>query len=207
MSQSTPALVIFDMNDVVCRYDLGRRISVLSRYSGVEEGKIRARIWDSGFEDQSDCGRFPDAQGYLQEFCRRIEARITVAEWIEACRLSIAPDEEVLALAKDIGRGIRMALFSNNGPLMKASLAEIFPQAHEIFGNEFYCSYEFGAAKPNPESYKRLTARIGFRAGQCYYIDDRISNIEGAVKAGLRSHHFTSAAILAADARALGLIA
>jgi putative hydrolase of the HAD superfamily len=207
MSRSKPALVVFDMNDVVCRYDLSRRISVLSHYSGVGEDKVRARIWNSGFEDQSDGGRFPDRDGYLSEFCRRLEARITAAQWIEACRFSITPYMEVLGLAKDIGRGTRIALFSNNGPLMKASFKEIFPQAHEIFGTEFYCSFEFGAAKPDPASYKRLTARLGFQTDHCYYIDDKISNIEGAVEAGLRGHHFTSAAILSADARALGLIA
>lgn len=205
MSRATPALVIFDMNDVVCRYDLNERLKVLSRHSGQTACDIKSAIWESGFEDESDSGRFADPQAYLEEFCRRLGRKITSAQWIEACRAAIIPDQQVLDLAKDMQGQARAVLFSNNGPLMKTSLAEVFPEAYEIFVDEFYCSYEFSAAKPDPVAYSRLIERLGFMPEQCYYIDDKLSNVEGALKAGVRGLHFASYEALACEARALGL--
>ena len=55
-----PRLVIFDMDDVLCHYDLGRRLRALSQISGKTPRDIRAAIWDSGFEDDADSGGYPD---------------------------------------------------------------------------------------------------------------------------------------------------
>ena len=205
MSQATPGLVIFDMNDVVCRYDLNERLKVLSRHSGRTARDIKSAIWDSGFEDESDSGSFADPQAYLQEFCQRLGRKITSAQWIEAYRAAIIPDQKVLDLARDMQGQARAVLFSNNGPLMKTSLTEVFPEAHDIFVDEFYCSYEFSAAKPDPVAYLRLAERLGFIPEQCYYIDDKLSYVEGALKAGMRGHHFASYEALACEAHALGL--
>jgi putative hydrolase of the HAD superfamily len=54
-----PRLVIFDMDDVLCHYDLGRRLRALSQISGKTPRDIRAAIWDSGFEDDADSGAIP----------------------------------------------------------------------------------------------------------------------------------------------------
>ena len=52
-----PGLVIFDMDDVLCRYELGRRLRALGAIANKNPRDIRAAIWDSGFEDESDAGR------------------------------------------------------------------------------------------------------------------------------------------------------
>jgi putative hydrolase of the HAD superfamily len=206
MSQTTPALVIFDMNDVLCRYDLDERLKALSRISGRSARDIKAAIWDSGFEDESDAGRYADAQAYLEEFSRRLGAKLTSAQWIEACRAAIIPDPGAIDLARRMKSRTRLALFSNNGPLMKQSLAEVFPEAQRIFGHAFYCSCEFKARKPDPAAYARLVEALGFTPQACFYIDDKLSNVKGAERAGLRGHHFTSPAGLVGAARNLNLL-
>ncbi len=44
-----PALVIFDMDDVLCHYDLGRRLRALAAMADTTARDVRAAIWDSGF--------------------------------------------------------------------------------------------------------------------------------------------------------------
>ena len=66
-----PRLVIFDMDDVLCHYDLGRRLRALSQISGKTPRDIRAAIWGSGFEDDADPGGFPEAGVYLAHFNHR----------------------------------------------------------------------------------------------------------------------------------------
>ncbi|MBC8037465.1 MAG: HAD-IA family hydrolase [Rhizobiales bacterium] len=200
-----PRLVIFDLDDVLCRYDLGRRLRALSRISGKTPRDIRAAIWDSGFEDDSDAGGYPDPASYLGEFGRRLGHPITCSEWIAARREAMIPYPQVLDLARRIGETARIAIYTNNGPLLKLHLDELFPEAAAIFA-EHYCSYEFSAKKPDPNSFLRLLRTLDVVPGDAWFIDDKRSNVEGARLAGLIGHHFRSYAALAADARVLGLI-
>jgi putative hydrolase of the HAD superfamily len=198
-----PRLVIFDMDDVLCHYDLGRRLRALSQISGKMPRDIRAAIWDSGFEDDADSGGYPDADVYLAEFSYRIGHTITRQQWIAARRESMIASFDVLTLAESIGTAARIAIYTNNGPIVKSSLDELFPEAAAIF-KERYCSYEFGTKKPDPQSFTKLLAKISVSPADTWFIDDKRSNVQGARLAGLNAHHFRSYEPLVKEARSLG---
>lgn len=189
-------IAIFDLDDVLCSYDLGRRLRVLSQISGKMPRDIRAALWDSGFEDAADSGRYQTAEEYLAEFGRRLGHPISRAQWIEARRYSITPWPSMLALIRQVAAHKRVALFTNNGPLMKDAIGEVFPEAAEIFGEACYFSYELHTKKPDPESYRRLIARLGVEPNAAWFTDDKKSNVDGAAIAGLKTHHFVSEAQL-----------
>jgi len=191
------------MDDVLCHYDLGRRLRALSQISGKTPRDIRAAIWDSGFEDDADSGGYPDADVYLAEFSYRIGHTITRQQWIAARRESMIPSSDVLALAKSIGKFSRLAIYTNNGPIVKSSLDELFPEAAAIF-KERYCSYEFGTKKPDPDSFTRLLGEIKIPPGDTWFIDDKRSNVQGAKLAGLKAHHFRSYEALVKDVKSMG---
>jgi putative hydrolase of the HAD superfamily len=198
-----PRLVIFDMDDVLCAYDLGRRLRLLSRISGQTPRDIRAALWDSDFEGEADAGAYPDPAQYLAEFGKRLNYPISEAEWLAARRGSMEPFPEVLDLARRIGRLAELALYTNNGPLVKHRLEALFPEAAAIFLNRF-CSYEFGTKKPDPASFRKLTDRLGADPAACWFIDDKRSNVQGARMAGLIGHHFRGFLPLREEARRLG---
>jgi glucose-1-phosphatase len=198
-----PRLVIFDMDDVLCHYDLGRRLRALSQISGKTPRDIRAAIWDSGFEDDADSGGYPDADVYLAEFSYRIGHTLTRQQWIAARRESMIPSGDVLGLAEAIGKVSRLAIYTNNGPIVKSSLDELFPEAAAIF-KERYCSYEFGTKKPDPDSFTKLLAKIKIPPADTWFIDDKRSNVQGAKLAGLKAHHFRSYEALAKDVKSMG---
>ena len=199
-------IAIFDLDDVLCRYDLGRRLRVLSQVSGKTPRDIRAALWDSGFEDAADAGHYQTAGEYLGEFGRRLGHPISRDQWIEARRSAISPWPGPLALLREVALRRRVALFTNNGPLMKESLREIFPEAAEIFGESCYFSYEFRVKKPDPECYRRLMAHLGVDPASAWFTDDKKSNVDGARIAGLQTHHFVSEAQLRRDLRERQLI-
>ncbi len=198
-----PRLVIFDMDDVLCHYDLGRRLRALSQISGKTPRDIRAAIWDSGFEDDADSGGYPDADVYLAEFSYRIGHTITRQQWIAARRESMIASFDVLTLAESIATAARIAIYTNNGPIVKSSLDELFPEAAAIF-KERYCSYEFGTKKPDPQSFTKLLAKISVAPADTWFIDDKRSNVQGARLAGLKAHHFRSYEPLVKEAKSLG---
>ena len=55
--------ILFDMNDVLCRYDREARIGDLARACGKTPSFAEAAIWRSGYEDLGDTGAM-DADGY-----------------------------------------------------------------------------------------------------------------------------------------------
>jgi HAD superfamily hydrolase (TIGR01509 family) len=198
-----PKLVIFDMDDVLCHYDLGRRLRALARLADVTARDVRAAVWDSGFEDLADQGGYAEIENYLAEFSTRLGHKITLDQWIEARRIAMQPNEDVLDLAAKLGHQASLAIYTNNGPVVKNHLEKLFPEAAEIFKQRF-CSYEFGTKKPDPKSYIKLLDGIGEKPENCWFIDDKKSNVEGACIAGLRAHLFTGVENLTAEAKNQG---
>jgi glucose-1-phosphatase len=198
-----PTLVIFDMDDVLCHYELGKRLRYLAALADCSARDVRAAIWDSGFEGESDAGGYPDGEIYLSEFQRRLGYPISVAQWLEARRDAMSPNWPVLNLAKAISKDATIAIYTNNGPLVKNNIDTLLPEAAAIFDLRF-CSYEFGTKKPDPESFTRLVKHLGKRPEDCWFIDDKKSNVEGARIAGLLAHHFRHAPELIEEAKGLG---
>ncbi len=198
-----PEFVIFDMDDVLCHYEVGRRLRKLAAMSGATARDVRAAVWDSDFEDQVDAGGYPDSDSYLTEFGLRLGYPISRAEWIDARRDAMSPKQDVIAFAEALSHQAEMAIYTNNGPMVKEHFRDLLPEIAPIFQN-LYCSYEFGTKKPDPASYSRLLESLGRRPDTCWFIDDKKSNVEGALIAGLKGHHFRNVELLRQDAEALG---
>ena len=53
-------------------------------------------------------------------------------------------------------------------------------------------SCEVGVAKPDPRIYQICLSRLGVAADQTLFVDDRLENLQGAAKLGMRTLHFAS---------------
>jgi glucose-1-phosphatase len=203
LKPARPSLVIFDMDEVLCHYDLGRRLRFLANIADTTVRNVRAALWDSEFEGQSDAGAYPDSDEYLAEFSKRLGFDLTRQQWLDARRFAMTANPEVLNIARAIKSQAELAIYTNNGPLVKENFAALLPEAADIF-ERYFCSYEFGTKKPDPESFTRLLDFLKRDAKHCWFIDDKKSNVQGAEIAGLTGHHFRHADLLADDARQLG---
>lgn len=63
--------ILFDMDNVLCRYDRWARAARLTETSGNMKDEIYRAIWESGFERLGDSGALTPAE-YLHVFGRRI---------------------------------------------------------------------------------------------------------------------------------------
>ena len=192
------ALVVFDMDDVLCHYDVERRLAELAAVTGRPVAAIRAAIWESDYFARADAGEW-DAQGCLDEFSRRIGAPLTRAQWVATRKAAMTPFADMLDLVRALkGRGTAVALLSNNDLLAKETLGEIFPGLPELFAPHAYVSAELGLAKPGPAIFREVCARLGVAPGRALFTDDLPENVEGARRAGLASHLFRGRAGLEA---------
>jgi HAD superfamily hydrolase (TIGR01509 family) len=179
--------VVFDMDGVLCRYRIERRLALLASWSGQSPDAIHAAIWGSGFEDEAERGGV-SADEYLREFGERMGYPLTAAQWVEARRAAIEPDPAVLSLARQLGTAHPVGMFTNNPLLLKRHMAEVFPAVPEIFGPRAVFSAELGRSKPDPEAFRRLAARLGVAPAEILYFDDDAPYVAGAREAGLAGY-------------------
>jgi putative hydrolase of the HAD superfamily len=149
MTESPIRHVVFDMDGVLCRTDFSRRDEVMAQRVGLTAAAIEAAIFKSGFEDQADRGRFT-AEQYLHGMAERLGVAVSRADWLAARKAAMTPDRDMLALARALGRRLGTAMLTNNGPLLRAHIGEVFPQAVELFGARAFFSCEFGTGKEGP---------------------------------------------------------
>ena len=189
------ATVLFDMNDVLYRYDRSLRAERLARICGKPAMDVEAAIWGSGFEDVGDGGDM-DADAYLQGFGERLGCTLTMDDWAEALRAAVTPIPESLALAASVAARAEIAVLTNNNLMVKRAAGALFPELRPIFGDDFFVSAEFRARKPEPEAYFRCLARLHAAPGTTLFIDDSPKNIAGAERARLRGHLYRTSGIL-----------
>jgi HAD superfamily hydrolase (TIGR01509 family) len=199
------SLALFDMHDVLCRYDRAKRLDDLARISGKPADEIYAAIWGSGFEGEADAGKL-DAAAYLAGFGQRLGYPITLQEWLGNRKLATVPMPEVLAILAAVKQRTKIAVLTNNHTLVRQHLDFLFPELFALCGEQSYVSAQFGAAKPDPLVYLRCVAAAGGVAAETLFIDDSKTNVDGALAAGLQGHVFTDAASLQAVLKAAGLL-
>ncbi len=88
---------------------------------------------------------------------------------------------------------------------------ELFPVARERFGflqlfTDIVVSGEEGCAKPEPQIFEILAHRVGVPLDHCAFSDDRVDNVEAALRAGLDAFVFTDPAQLRAELVTRGLL-
>ena len=204
MTESTIRQVVFDMDGVLCRTDFLRGREDLAKRIGVTAAAIETAIYRSGFDDEADQGRFT-AEQYLQGMAERLGVAVGRADWLAAREAAMTPDPDMLALARALGRHVEIAMLTNNGPLLRAHIGEVFPEVVEVFGARAFFSCEFGTGKEAPRVFALLLERIGGTPAETLFIDDSADYIENGRTAGLNVHHFRGIDPLRAQMSALGL--
>lgn len=189
--------VIFDMDDVLCRYDRKVRMEALVQLTGLDAETITAGIFSSGLEDDHDAGRIDDV-AYLAQLTECLGPAITETTWLDTRKQSITPTPQVLALATGLKGRVPLALLTNNGTFYGNRVAQLFPELPEIFDPHTYFSGALKCAKPNPNVFLEVCRRLGSKPEATLFIDDNEGFIAGAVEAGLQTHLFVGIEGLAA---------
>ena len=95
-------------------------------------------------------------------------------------------------------RGYRTGVFSNTD----ASHTAIFRKKNWLPGFEkWVLSYEIGATKPHPHAFQRAEKVLGLPGKDIILVDDRKSNVEGAISHGWGAIHYRNAPDLARQLR------
>lgn len=178
--------LVFDYGEVIC----GRTSALpkLAETVGVGVAEFEPPYWslrdryDRGASDLEYWGAIGETLGVpVDESTSDTLTRLDIEGW--SC-VEPAAVELVSALAE---AGASLALLSN-APSSFARFAEKQDWARNFHVRLF--SGDVGVAKPDPEIFELLLARLDAQAGECLFFDDRQSNVDGARAVGLRAHRW-----------------
>jgi putative hydrolase of the HAD superfamily len=186
-------LVLFDMDNVLCDYDRGRRVAHLAKLAGSTPAAVHAAIWDSGFEQLGDAGAL-DAGDYLRGFGERLGYPLSLEEWIAARRQAMLADDAMIEIARRLRDHVEIAVLTNNTTLVGDHIDRLLPELRPVFGAKVYTSAQFRTAKPEPRCYHLCLSALGVAPQHVLFIDDLAANVAGAREAGLFAHQHTSIA-------------
>ncbi|MDP8944202.1 MAG: HAD family phosphatase [Actinomycetota bacterium] len=139
-----------------------------------------------------ETGRIDEAQ-----FLARIEAALgregSLASFADVYFGALRRNPEMIEFMRRLrGRGLRMALLTNNVREWEPRWRAMLPEIDDIF--EVVVDSAFvGVRKPDPEIYRVTLERLGggVRAEDCVFVDDVEPNCEAASELGMRAVHFT----------------
>ncbi len=99
--------------------------------------------------------------------------------------------------------GLKTGILSNMGDsVLECVLAEFaWVQGFDVL----VWSFQLGIAKPDPDIYRYVLEKLGTRAEETLFIDDKLVNVEAARALGMQAIEFSAIERLRADLIAAGL--
>jgi glucose-1-phosphatase len=196
-------VVFFDLGDVVCQFQPDVRLVALAEPCHVEPDVVHRALFASGFDDECEIGQHDEA-----EVLRRVRALGfggTVRELRRLWSLAFAPDDSVLALVGRVRAARRVAMLTNNGPVLREALPAELSHVAAAFDHVFF-SCDFGIRKPDPALFAATLKKVGTPPHRALLIDDAGRNVESARTVGMHAYQFTDAPALEQELERAGLL-
>jgi epoxide hydrolase-like predicted phosphatase len=165
----------------------------------VEEYKKAYRLFEADFAR----GRISE-DIFWEKMCTELGVNKPQASslWGQAFVSMYKPKEEMFAFARAIRKcGFKTGVLSNT----ERPAVDFFRrQGYDMFDEAIFSCLE-GVRKPEKKIYQIAVERLGVRADECLFIDDRIECVEGARAAGLEGILFTGLEKLREELLQLGV--
>ena len=177
--------IIFDIGNVLLRFDFNVAIRKLSRQSNPAEAAIVELLEPVKLAYEG--GRIDRA-----EFQREVRAILSFAgsdeEFVAAWEDIFTENQPMIDLVERLHPRLPLYLLSNTSDLHREFIFRRYP----IFGRfrAGVYSYEAKVSKPDPEIYRIAERELGVNPAETLFIDDLAANIESARKCGFVVHHY-----------------
>jgi putative hydrolase of the HAD superfamily len=183
--------VLFDYGGVISQQPSGQDFALLAEAADAEPAALTNAYWR--WRRLYDLGEL-DANGYWQQVGHSLRRAYNDTKVAELTRLDVSTwlrlQPGTLALIEELAAaGWPLAMLSNAPGDLATAITGLPLTAH--FGHLLF-SCELRSAKPDPECYGTALARMGTRADEVIFVDDRRENLAAAAALGIRPVHFTN---------------
>ena len=186
MNPPTPNAFLFDIGNVLVRFDFSLAIKRVAEDSEVHDPvEVLARIdrVKGAYED----GQI-DRAAFLGAAFDVLRYRGTEAAFISAWEEIFEPNPPMIALVERLHGRFPLFLLSNIGDIHRDYLFRSYPVFARFKAGTY--SYAVRASKPGPEIYQHAIRAHGLEPAHTFFIDDLLPNIATARTLGFRAHHY-----------------
>lgn len=188
--------LIFDFGNVVVRFDPYYMSSCVAELEEDRQILVKTVFNPVTFE-QTDRGLItleehiamvlPSVPEHLKE-----KAVTLLTDWYSMLPIYDGMEGLLKAVKK---AGYKIYILSNINSHFKDNADKV--EILKMFDGTVFSS-EIKYIKPEPEIYEYLLKKYSLEANESIFIDDRLINVTGAEKVGIKGHHFKSAEALKA---------
>ncbi len=187
--------ILFDMGGVIFRQTTEKAFSLFQE-AGIDPDKYMGRHGQRDFFLDLEMGRIDK-----NEFCRRMSEatgrEVSLQEASECWQGfygGVKP--EILKALTELRKHYYLGLLSNTNPfMMDLTNSPDFSEARLPISSYFdrmFLSYEMKEYKPDTAIFRKALEQDGLKPEETLFVDDSMSNIEGAAKAGLKTLFVTT---------------
>ena len=190
---SRPDFVYFDLGNVLLFFDHGIAARSMAKVIGVDPEVIKRTVFDSELQIAYERGERTTSQ-FVSILSDQFGKKLSVDELKEAAADIFVPNMNILPVLERLrSMKIPLGLLSNTCEAHWEWILRMrYPQVLGWF-DPIILSYEVQRMKPEPEIYKIPAEQCNVPAEKIFFTDDRLENIEGALRAGWQASLFTSA--------------
>lgn len=194
--------VIFDFGNVVSAFDTSKFLRRLAARSPLSVDALSAAVYGSGLHARYEAGAI-SSPAFYREVVARCRVEMGMADFVDAFTDIFEPIAGTADLIRRVAGHRPVGLLSNTNPWHFRH--HIRRSAPWPYYSTVTLSYRIRSVKPEPAIYADAIDKLGFRPGECVYVDDIPEYVAGAARVGLHGLLFTGAARLESDLRALGV--
>ena len=181
--------IVFDMGQVLIRWDPEYYMDQ-GRIPEADRALLRREVFRSVQWVQLDRGSISLEEGHAA-MCRRLPERLHSAAWkygIDWYSFPMVPMPGMEELVRELkGKGYGIYLLSNCSRPLRENLHRL-PGA-EVFDG-FFVSSEHRLLKPQHEIFEKFFDTFHLAPEECFFVDDAVTNIEGALECGMEGFVF-----------------
>jgi putative hydrolase of the HAD superfamily len=181
---------IFDLGNVLIDFDLSRIYRRVAELSGLTTAPD-LHLQDSEKVVSVETGKISD-QEYLDDLCKTIGIELTMEQLIGFWQEAFTLNPDGFALFKELkAQGCPIHFLSNlawhNMEAIRRNWPDFFDQSTESF-----FSYELGFHKPDERIYRAALEHLDAKPEECFFLDDKPQNVDGARAVGMNAHLFSA---------------
>jgi glucose-1-phosphatase len=188
--------IIFDLGKVIVPFEI-ERLEKLANHCDFSTEEIRPKLFASEAVKLYEIGKI-DSKEFFTGIKSLLGLRISFGEFADIWngifdQHSLIPEEFIANLKQKY----RLIILSDTNEMHFEFIKMNFP-AVKLF-DKCVLSYEIGFVKPSEEAFRNAVEFAKCKAKECLFIDDRQSNVDGAIAIGVNAICFSNFETLSFD--------
>ncbi|MFZ5802701.1 MAG: HAD family hydrolase [Candidatus Omnitrophota bacterium] len=194
--------VIFDLGNVLVRYDARIAARRLAREAGIPVLRVWHYFWTSPVEKAYTRGEITTRQFFIA-IRRDLSLDISYRRFCEIWNDIFWPNPGIEGVLKRLATRYPLFLISNTNALHFSYIRRKFSVLN--YFRKTFPSHEVGHRKPDRAIYEKVLRRIRYKPERTVFIDDVPDFVRGARRAGMHAIRYRHNLQLIRDLRRMGV--